>query len=580
MLLKIKEAYSLVISFYPKVILAFLFLSIQSIIAQEKEFKVPDSLKGLDYKELYRTYIKTWPDTLTSTVYLNSYLKKAVSENNKIQMARGYCLLSYYAKEESEKLRLLDRSILLSAGSGDKTYPIEAYSFKGGYFLKKGDIVAALDNYLKIIPIAEQVQNDEYLYITRHNIARIKTEIGKHEEALPLFRENFIHNSTKTSIDTTRYLKSSIALAESYRYNNKLDSASITNEKALEKLQDSEYHYNRFYGKIMINKGITDFFKRNYKAAEKSILEGITILDRQNAENKKVYILGSFYLGKLKRIQKDLDIAKKQFLVVDSVFQKEKKAPLEVRESYEFLIQFFKDKKQKGMQLDYINKLISFDSITNSEASFVSSRLFKEFDTPILLKEKEKLIDELKGTNKNLYLLVAFLAVLTLIVTIFFYKLYKKKKEYQSKFEQLITKNNSSSTVEKTTKADIGVPEEIVLDILKKLEAFEKKQLFLKKNISITSLAKDNKTNTKYLSKIINHYKEKNFANYINDLRIAYAVDRLKTDKVLKNYTIQGIAEEMGFNTAESFSSAFKKTTGIKTSYFIKKLHELDTQER
>ncbi len=35
------------------------------------------------------------------------------------------------------------------------------------------------------------------------------------------------------------------------------------------------------------------------------------------------------------------------------------------------------------------------------------------------------------------------------------------------------------------------------------------------------------------------------------------------------------IAEEAGFNTAESFSKAFFKKTGIKPSYFIKELTEL-----
>ncbi|MCK8523625.1 helix-turn-helix domain-containing protein [Aquimarina sp. D1M17] len=573
-----KELYRCITSFLPKAIWVLFLFHGNLIFSQDQSFVVPDSLQHLGYKELYSSYVKTWPDTLVSKIYLNTYLKKAVLDNDPIKKAKAYCLLSYYAVEESKKIELLDRSIALSAGLGDKVYPIEAYSFKGGYYLKKGNIAAALDNYLKILPIAEQVDNQEYLYITRHNIARIKTEIGKHDEALPLFKENFIHNSSKPKINTTRYLKSSIKLGESYRYNNKLDSASIINHKALQKLEGSEYHYNRFYGKIMINEGITLFYKKNYIQAQDTITQGIRQLDKQNDENKNVYILGEFHLGKLARIQNNYKKATYHFLTVDSIFEKEHKAPLEVREGYEFLLKFAKNNNNKEDQLKYINKLIVFDSITNSEASFISSRLFKDFDTPILLQEKEKLINELKGTNKNLNVLVLSLGIITLIITIFLYRQYQKKKTYREKFEQLIASENTKETqTPSASPLDIGVTEEIISEILDKLKSFEEKQLFLKKNISVTSLAKDIKTNTKYLSKVINHYKQKNFANYINDLRIQYAVEKLKTDKTLKHYTIQSIAEEMGFNTAESFSSAFKKTTGIKTTYFLKKLNDLNT---
>ena len=83
-------------------------------------------------------------------------------------------------------------------------------------------------------------------------------------------------------------------------------------------------------------------------------------------------------------------------------------------------------------------------------------------------------------------------------------------------------------------------------------------------------------TNTKYLSKIINHHKNKSFINYVNDLRVEYSIEQLKESDVLKSYTIQGIAEEVGFNSAESYSSAFKKSTGIKPSYFLRELSLLN----
>lgn len=80
-------------------------------------------------------------------------------------------------------------------------------------------------------------------------------------------------------------------------------------------------------------------------------------------------------------------------------------------------------------------------------------------------------------------------------------------------------------------------------------------------------------TNSSYLSKVVNFYKHKNFASYINDLRIEYVVEQLKEDKKLRSYTIKSIADEVGFNNVESFTKAFYKKTGIRPSYYINNLN-------
>jgi AraC-like DNA-binding protein len=63
-----------------------------------------------------------------------------------------------------------------------------------------------------------------------------------------------------------------------------------------------------------------------------------------------------------------------------------------------------------------------------------------------------------------------------------------------------------------------------------------------------------------------------NFANYMNEIRIDYAIVQLKENKLFRSYTIKAIAIESGFNNAQSFSIAFHKKTGIHPSYFLKQL--------
>ncbi|WP_298547683.1 helix-turn-helix domain-containing protein [uncultured Aquimarina sp.] len=123
---------------------------------------------------------------------------------------------------------------------------------------------------------------------------------------------------------------------------------------------------------------------------------------------------------------------------------------------------------------------------------------------------------------------------------------------------------------DETLSFDISI--EIINSIVVKLNKFEEGNDFLKPNITLTLLAKDLNTNSKYLSKIINTYKQKTFTQYINDLRIDYLIEKLKTNTSYTKYSIKAIAEEIGFKTPNAFSRAFFKKIGKYPSEYIKEL--------
>ena len=159
------------------------------------------------------------------------------------------------------------------------------------------------------------------------------------------------------------------------------------------------------------------------------------------------------------------------------------------------------------------------------------------------------------------------------------------KKTYKERFENLINtvpyEKNVENEVDPKKQSinkindDIGIANDIVEIILKELKDFEKNKGYLNASITIQNLAQKFNTNSKYLSIVINTKKDKSFTQYINDLRIDNIVKELKTNKNLRKYNMIAIAEEAGFNTAESFSKAFFKKTKIKPSYFIKEIKEI-----
>lgn len=107
--------------------------------------------------------------------------------------------------------------------------------------------------------------------------------------------------------------------------------------------------------------------------------------------------------------------------------------------------------------------------------------------------------------------------------------------------------------------------------LLKKLDTFELEKGYLRPDIKLGELSKIFKTNSSYLSKTINLYKGKNFNQYLNDLRINYAISKLDQDKIFRKYTIKAMAEEVGFKNPDSFVDAFINKTGEQPNCFIKK---------
>ncbi|GLU45104.1 AraC family transcriptional regulator [Allomuricauda sp. NBRC 101325] len=99
-------------------------------------------------------------------------------------------------------------------------------------------------------------------------------------------------------------------------------------------------------------------------------------------------------------------------------------------------------------------------------------------------------------------------------------------------------------------------------------------------HITQQSLAKKLNTNSAYLSKAINVYKRQNFASYLREVRINYAIANLKQNpEILQTKSMIQIAEMYGFNSLSVFTKSFKSKTGITPGVFFKKLIERELRK-
>lgn len=233
--------------------------------------------------------------------------------------------------------------------------------------------------------------------------------------------------------------------------------------------------------------------------------------------------------------------------------------------------------KQKNNK---IGQLIKIDSIDYSRYTLVSEKKLDKNNSTELVYQNEFLENKLKNSN-ILNKILIFVIIMTLIIL--FFEIVRQKKlktKYKTKLENLLvqTKENKKTRgIEQTLRHNklddsIGIDRSVVASILEKLEDFEDKEHYTKKNITAAKLAKELGTNSNYLGRIIKHHYNTSFRNYINDLRINLVQQKLRNDKNFLNYTVVAIAKEVGFKNSETFAKAFKSKTKLYPSDFIDKL--------
>jgi AraC-like DNA-binding protein len=98
-------------------------------------------------------------------------------------------------------------------------------------------------------------------------------------------------------------------------------------------------------------------------------------------------------------------------------------------------------------------------------------------------------------------------------------------------------------------------------------DRIEKNKLFLKAGYGLHEFSKDIGIPVYQISKSITHHFGMGFIDFINQKRIHYCVQKLESGN-WKNYKMEAIAYECGFNNRNSFTNAFKKFKGVSPSEY------------
>ncbi|CAL2103111.1 AraC family transcriptional regulator [Tenacibaculum sp. 190130A14a] len=103
------------------------------------------------------------------------------------------------------------------------------------------------------------------------------------------------------------------------------------------------------------------------------------------------------------------------------------------------------------------------------------------------------------------------------------------------------------------------------------LRLMEEEKLFKDPSLTVNQVAKRMNIPRQHLSEVLNVHMKTGFQDFINKKRLEEFVKYLKDD-TFNNYTILGIATEVGFKSKSSFNTAFKKHYGMTPTEFKKNM--------
>lgn len=321
------------------------------------------------------------------------------------------------------------------------------------------------------------------------------------------------------------------------------------------------------------------FYLKNYNLAEKHYQIALKNLP----EPYFVTALVQEGLGKVRFSQKRYDEAEKFYLKALQ-FAETTDHPEMKRRIYNDISEYYEKTDQYKKAAVYRRKLAELNWVEAEKHSHT-------VDTDYNKIENENHQYAIWDGSKNIIIGIASLFILGLIVIFIINKKkqkaeylkfktiidhYKEKEEYvlETKVDTSALDESEEETISdevdvKNKQTDIAINKETETKILEYLDQFEKDEMFIQSYISLSFLATEFNTNSKYISYVVKKYKNTDFKNYVNKLRINYIIHKLNTSEKHRKYKMGALAEECGFSSHSAFATIFKSITGISPSTFI-----------
>lgn len=499
-----------------------------------------------------------------------TFLSAQISDDiilKKIDSAKNIVAL----KNPNEALKIILKTKKLSEqnhyqyGIMKSSYTLMLLYYNGGNYKNVIDESKIVEKY------ARELRDNEYLSDVFRMKAITYDQMGFPKECLKELSKSIPYAEKLTPKSKSLYKKALIYESFAGTYEKLGDNKKQIENRhrsilASKQMTDTRQAYvNAKYQSLALQYGSLAYTYSTLKKRDSALFyfqEALKIYDSRNAD---IYIdekttllsdLAAFYTNN-KEYKNSIKFAKKA-----EKLEKKTTLPYIRKDIFKSLFDSYAGINKIDSSKYYLNL---YTALNDSIIKVEKKSLYTPVNQIISDKEKEK-----NSTVKN----VIIISVITSLVLLLFGWLFwrRKNKKLQESYEKLIEKSKSDNQNSEMSE-DYVLTNDDVNKILKKLTEFEKNKEF-KNKISLHSLANQLGIPPPHLSDIIKQYKHQTFDNYISSLKINHIAYLLYSDPKFRTLDTNYLAEMFSFHSKAEFMSAFKKTTGIPVSYFIKQLEK------
>lgn len=418
-------------------LLLFSFILFIGYSQEGSRIQMRDSLSRMNYDDLKSAFNRYRYDTLKSKIIANAYLKKTYLNGGDLDhRVEAFTFLSSISSLKDGE-RYGDSILDLGHDTHNYQHLITGHFIKTRTLRDQGKRKKAFEELLKVNRIALENKDIHQQQLVKYTMGIMKIDIGEFEGALEMFKSyaDYMETQFKQNHKNSRnYSMGLMTLGDAYMRNEKYDSAMAVMQKGMQLCMTQDNTINRYY--FTQSGGLTEYYLKNYSAAIDSVEKAKdTLFKIGDINNGTVSYL---FLGKTYKELDNYDTAARYFIAVDSMFTNRNVNFPEIREAYEFLIDYYKELNNTEKRLDYVDKLITIDSVLIDNYKYLTKNIIQKYDTAALLSEKDYLTKSLKKEKQKLWLGIAIIFIVLILISIFAYRYYQKQRLYRIKFEALL----------------------------------------------------------------------------------------------------------------------------------------------
>lgn len=470
------------------------------------------------------------------------------------------------------------------------SYP-ESYAdfktLKSYIYTERGEYDLALETGLKLLDEAEKSTNSYLLMKACFSLSHYYLRMESYSTALSY---------------CLRGLEQIIKLKKFYYVYPKIDeiarmTAKLNNTQGALEAYDFFLEVERKAGPVgsfiqsIVYMNMADIYMHNQNLDKAQ--EFLATAQQMNYENKYKFRIPRAWILQAELFLLSKDTTNAIHCYEESLDAAEAIDAFDVVKSNSFILaELYKQQKQSAKVYEYTNLYNAIrDSLFNNEKEqkiiiLETRRKVKEVTQMKKILELEN--EAQRNKLKLIAIILIFISMSATGMTYSYFKVKAKNKLLYRRTVELAAMQSEKPLLKKTappvkeaspsktqaSKKNQAIDDDLKDMILHRLDKLEQDNFFLNPNCNLHEVATQLKTNSKYLSQVINQEKESNFNNYINELRINYLVAKLWKEPEFRENKLSYMAISVGFNNLNTFTAAFKKRLGIVPSYFIKELNK------